>query len=1120
MSQFLRMIGLKPAKQHAVSVSVRVQFPLEVGGGFTLLTVTPAQQPTLTVQTVLLQALSICQSTNTQLLSVKEFGLIDTKQHDNASSSSSDTRRAMTNSSSSNNSNGGGASKVFLQPDSLLADVLDCYTPNAAPHMLDLARLRPAKRQQFAAAQAAADAANIDQAGSQSAASLDARRRALAALQAGAKRPVQHTLRVTYPRTVISLDARGKEQSTIVMEQRSTLHIDQQLQSVTGIAGTASQQAPLNNNPFTLPFADLTPEQAHERYALLRQLKSVRPPVCALPQPMMCMLRPHNASASTAATAALHVTPESNVRHLKSNNANPNAATSTTTTASASPDKSKAERKADKLQQKQLDTEFASIQALLTSLCNKQIGDESLLLLANASASNADDTTNAAALSATQSEKDKEKQRIRNSMLTNSKDQNKDDQDEDERENDDASSSSGDKLTMHSIGGAATTRPLKGAPERTPEIVLLFCPTRAPSSTATASTKSDTADKKKDATHNAVVVTNQRCVQIESGFIVTEVKFAQGAPLQVVSVRRRMRIKASQLQAATDAQTATTKDKKKDKAAAAAAAAAVSYAGAQFKLCVRKLKTDAVNCTASSEDESDIEPMQQHDSDSENNNNNDDDDKRQQQQQNENSKTHHNNSSNNSSNRQSYTQHAFDVPNQQCASYIQQYCLYVQQHYTLTLQLHALDTHLNQTLIDNTYRHSLAGWTAVMKSFVGPTLFGPTRTPVYEREIKKVLRTVELMDFTDKGLKINSVKLVEFHLPHMTLDRAGNEHASAQHFIPSLQLRSWLPHPQHVYCFDLYCNLPSFYIKIAIQGKKYFDFDLQLEVRGVELSGSVLLRSSPYTPSQIAIRFESVPQLLFGVRSHVLVGSVKLPFQKSIERLLTEQLQVQIEAALQARCVLQWMHVSYEKSALALLLERWNSIRAYPFQFDSSDDPEMQGLALVIATQAEYMLKQVLKEMLSIRHRIGALMGVTREAVPNSGKQGPWKIDKEEQLELSDSEVERQRDKESEMNKRIAKENRRAQKEANSRQQTRDNSRERIASGDKSQKRKDKSKDEPAANVATDKIKSPSSGGGKKKSDKDQLDVKRSENRSESATPRTEKAKSKKKRKDSSSDED
>ena len=183
-------------------------------------------------------------------------------------------------------------------------------------------------------------------------------------------------------------------------------------------------------------------------------------------------------------------------------------------------------------------------------------------------------------------------------------------------------------------------------------------------------------------------------------------------------------------------------------------------------------------------------------------------------------------------------------------------------------------------------------------------------------------------------------------------------------------------------------------------------FKLELEMRGVEVSGCVLLRSTPYAPEQLAVSFAEVPSLSFGVSSHVVVGSVRLPFQQSIERLLTTQIQQVLTQQLSERaCAPRWVSVYFAKSAVSLLLDRWWSIAKFPFKFDGRDDEEMMGLALVVTTQAEQVVGETLREMRKRREEMEGFM--TR---PLYGEEGGEDWQEKEKLRLEEKERERERE--------------------------------------------------------------------------------------------------------------
>jgi hypothetical protein len=170
-------------------------------------------------------------------------------------------------------------------------------------------------------------------------------------------------------------------------------------------------------------------------------------------------------------------------------------------------------------------------------------------------------------------------------------------------------------------------------------------------------------------------------------------------------------------------------------------------------------------------------------------------------------------------------------------------------------------------------------------------------------------------------VKITSLKLVEFAIPH--LEPPSGAHARDGDQIPSLRLASFEPHPDNSYVFDIYWHAPSFLVKLEISGRKIVSFKLELELRGIEVRGSIRLRSSPYAPENSAVSFVSVPSVVMSVGSHVVVVSVKLPFQRSIEKLIYTQMHAAIENALKEHIVGdKWVSIYYEKSGLSLLLDR------------------------------------------------------------------------------------------------------------------------------------------------------------------------------------------------------
>lgn len=328
----------------------------------------------------------------------------------------------------------------------------------------------------------------------------------------------------------------------------------------------------------------------------------------------------------------------------------------------------------------------------------------------------------------------------------------------------------------------------------------------------------------------------------------------------------------------------------------------------------------------------------------------------------------------------------FTVPNPDIAGFLEEYLLYMQDKAALETQLGLVE----QARLDRAERFKvgrcLRGWTMLLKSLVGPIIFGPLRAPVYENSIKQVLAKVQQMDL--KQVKITSLKLLEFHLPQLdplaadaSADGDGADGDGDQ--IPSLRLSSYTPHPVNEYVFDIYWSAPSFAIKLEISGKKIVSFKLQLEMRGVEVRGSIRLRSSPYEPQKSAVSFVSLPHLSFGVGSHVIVGSIKLPFQRAIEKLIYSQIQAAIEAGLRENVVGdKWQSIYYEKSGLGLLLDRWSGLADYPFRYDGSDDEDMMSLALVVTSQAESGLADTLAQMKINRQKMQACLGLGHISPP------------------------------------------------------------------------------------------------------------------------------------------
>lgn len=322
---------------------------------------------------------------------------------------------------------------------------------------------------------------------------------------------------------------------------------------------------------------------------------------------------------------------------------------------------------------------------------------------------------------------------------------------------------------------------------------------------------------------------------------------------------------------------------------------------------------------------------------------------------------------------------SFYVPNPDIAGFIEEYLMYFQEKTSLESQLGLIEQARLDRINHYATERSLRGWTVLLKSLVGPIIFGPLRQPVYENSIKQVLAKVQQMDL--KQVKITSLKLVEFRIPELDADALLNSKDGDQ--IPSLRLADYAGHPHHTYTFDIFWSAPSFYLKLEISGKKIVTFKLELEMRGVEVRGSLRLRSSPYEPEKAAVSFVSVPQISFGVGSHVIIGSVKLPFQRAIEKIIYQQIQAAIENGLKENVVGdKWQSIYYEKSGLSLQLDRWWSMAQYPFKYDGTDDEDMMSLALVVTTQAEKSLSATVKEMKANRDKMENCLGHQRGGVP------------------------------------------------------------------------------------------------------------------------------------------
>ena len=380
----------------------------------------------------------------------------------------------------------------------------------------------------------------------------------------------------------------------------------------------------------------------------------------------------------------------------------------------------------------------------------------------------------------------------------------------------------------------------------------------------------------------------------------------------------------------------------------------------------------------------------------------------------------------------------FLLPSTPLVSYLQQYVAYMQSTLTLTHGLHCLSSPSSQTTA-TPYQHALLGWTMLLKSFIGPLVFGPLRLPLYTHQVKQLLARVQQMEL--KNVQLSSLKLLQFYLPRPELTEEGEE--GEEDFIPSLSLRSFKGHPDHTYIFDISWTCPSFLVRVEIQGKKIMSFKLELEMRGIEVSGSILLRSTPYAPEQLAVSFESLPSLSFGVSSQVIVGSVRVPFQQSIERLITSQIQTVLQQQIAQRAVHpQWISVSattptrhsthtlnhrlhaaalltaslcflplrlchsyFPQTPVSLLLARWSSTARFPFKFDGKDDEEMMGLALVVTTQAEQVVGDTLKEMKQRREQMEGYM--TR---PLYGEEGGDDWQAKEKARVLEKERERERE--------------------------------------------------------------------------------------------------------------
>ena len=354
----------------------------------------------------------------------------------------------------------------------------------------------------------------------------------------------------------------------------------------------------------------------------------------------------------------------------------------------------------------------------------------------------------------------------------------------------------------------------------------------------------------------------------------------------------------------------------------------------------------------------------------------------------------------------------FSVPSTQQVAYIQQYILYMQSTSTLTQTLSTLSSSsaMSSSLqsASSSAQHALLGWTFLLKSFMGPLVFGPLRLPLYTHQIKQLLARVQQMQL--KNVAIHSLKLMQFHLPHPELTADGEE--QLEDFIPSLSLRSFRGHPHHEYTFDVRWSCPSFLVRVEIVGKKVVSFRLELEMRGIEVAGCVLLRSTPYAPEQLAVSFAAVPSLSFGVASQVVVGSVRMPaaVQQSLERLIAQQVQKVLAQQLNERALYpKWVSVYFPASPLSLLLNRWWSVAKFPFKFDGRDDEEMMGLALVVTTQAETVVSETLREM---RQRREEMEGYMTRPLYNEDEGSDWQDKEKQRMKDKDEEKRRQEEEE------------------------------------------------------------------------------------------------------------
>ena len=325
------------------------------------------------------------------------------------------------------------------------------------------------------------------------------------------------------------------------------------------------------------------------------------------------------------------------------------------------------------------------------------------------------------------------------------------------------------------------------------------------------------------------------------------------------------------------------------------------------------------------------------------------------------------------------TQVSFYVPNPDIAGFIEEYLMYFQEKSSLESQLGLIEQARLDRIEHYKTERCLRGWTFLLKSLVGPIIFGPLRQPVYENTIKQLFAKLQQMDL--KQVKITSLKLVDFKIPELDAEALQTTQDGDQ--IPALRLRDWIGHPHHMYTFDIFWSAPTFCIKFQISGKKIVSFKLELEMKGIEVRGSLRLRSSPYEPEKAAVSFVAVPQLSFGVGSHVVIGSVKLPFQRAIEKIIYAQIQAAIESGLRENIVGdKWQSIHFEKSGLSLQLDRWWGINQYPFKYDGTDDEDMMSLALVVTTQAEKSLSETVKEMRSNRDKMQAWLGHSRGVNP------------------------------------------------------------------------------------------------------------------------------------------